>query len=179
MLVVNLFGAPGAGKSTGAAYVFSKLKMAGINAELVTEFAKDKVWEDNKEALGNQAYIFGEQYYRISRLDGKVDVAVTDSPLLLGNFYVNDEVLGDEFERLALKVFLSYPSINAMIERVKEYSPTGRILNEQESDALFRIMRNYLESLNVDYKKYPGCIEGYDKLVEDVTKCLNKGGNKI
>ena len=34
MLVVNLFGAPGAGKSTGAAYIFSKLKMAGINAEL-------------------------------------------------------------------------------------------------------------------------------------------------
>ena len=45
MLVVNLFGAPGAGKSTGAAYIFSQLKMAGINAELVTEFAKDKVWE--------------------------------------------------------------------------------------------------------------------------------------
>ena len=35
MIVVNLFGVPGAGKSTGAAYVFSKLKMQGINAELV------------------------------------------------------------------------------------------------------------------------------------------------
>ena len=49
MLVVNLFGTPGAGKSTGAAYIFSNLKMRGINAELVTEFAKDMVWEDNKE----------------------------------------------------------------------------------------------------------------------------------
>ena len=48
MLVVNLFGAPGAGKSTGAAYIFSKLKMSGINVELVTEFAKDKVWEESK-----------------------------------------------------------------------------------------------------------------------------------
>lgn len=45
MLVVNLFGTPGAGKSTGAAYIFSELKMRGINAELVIEFAKDKVWE--------------------------------------------------------------------------------------------------------------------------------------
>ena len=43
MLVVNLTGAPGAGKSTGAAYVFSQLKMRGINCELVTEYAKDKV----------------------------------------------------------------------------------------------------------------------------------------
>ena len=42
-LVVNLFGVPGAGKSTGAAYIFSQLKMAGVNAELITEFAKDKV----------------------------------------------------------------------------------------------------------------------------------------
>ena len=38
-LVVNLFGAPGAGKSTAAAYIFSMLKFANINAELVTEFA--------------------------------------------------------------------------------------------------------------------------------------------
>ena len=45
MLVVNLFGAPGSGKSTGAAYIFSQLKIAGVNAELVTEFVKDKVWE--------------------------------------------------------------------------------------------------------------------------------------
>ena len=44
MLIIQLYAAPGSGKSTGAAYIFSKLKMAGVNAELVTEFAKDKVW---------------------------------------------------------------------------------------------------------------------------------------
>ena len=42
-IVINLFGVPSAGKSTGAAYIFSRLKMAGVNAELVTEFAKDLV----------------------------------------------------------------------------------------------------------------------------------------
>lgn len=50
-IVVNLFGAPGAGKSTGAAYIFALLKMAGVEAELVTEFAKDKVWEGNTAVL--------------------------------------------------------------------------------------------------------------------------------
>ena len=79
MLIINLFGAPGAGKSTGAAYVFSQLKAAGINAELVTEFAKDKVWEETKAVFESQAYIFGKQYLRISRLVGKVDVASTES----------------------------------------------------------------------------------------------------
>ena len=52
---------PQGGKSTGAAYIFSKLKLAGVNAELVTEFAKDKVWEDTKAVFENQAYIFGKQ----------------------------------------------------------------------------------------------------------------------
>lgn len=43
MVVINLFGIPASGKSSGAAYIFSKLKMLGYNAELITEFAKDKV----------------------------------------------------------------------------------------------------------------------------------------
>ena len=76
MLIVNLFGVPGAGKSTGAAYIFAKLKMLGINAELITEFAKDKVWENNTEVFKNQAYLFGKQSYRISRCKDKVDVIV-------------------------------------------------------------------------------------------------------
>lgn len=42
-LIVNLLAEPGAGKSTAAAYIYSQLKMHGISAEYVTEFAKDKV----------------------------------------------------------------------------------------------------------------------------------------
>lgn len=52
-IVVNLFGQPGAGKSTLAAYTFAKLKMMNVNCELVTEFAKDKTWEKNFTALSN------------------------------------------------------------------------------------------------------------------------------
>ena len=57
-LVINLFGAPCAGKSSGAAYIFSQLKMMGVNCELVTEVAKDFTWEKNTEALSCQEYIF-------------------------------------------------------------------------------------------------------------------------
>ena len=53
-LVVNLFGVPGAGKSTGAAHIFSCIKMAGVNAELITEYAKDKVWERTIRAVPAQ-----------------------------------------------------------------------------------------------------------------------------
>lgn len=63
MLIVNFFGAPGAGKSTGAAYVFSRLKMAGVKCELATEFAKDAVWENNQEVLRNQIKILDEMIF--------------------------------------------------------------------------------------------------------------------
>ena len=77
-IIVNLCGAPGAGKSTGAAYIFSQLKMKGVNAELITEFAKDKTWENNTTALSNQLYVLGKQYYRIDRCKDQVEVIVTD-----------------------------------------------------------------------------------------------------
>ena len=49
--VINLFGAAGSGKSTAASYIFSQLKMRGIECELVQEFAKDLTWEERKIAL--------------------------------------------------------------------------------------------------------------------------------
>lgn len=59
-IVVNLFGSPCAGKSLGASYIFSLLKIAGVNCELVTEFAKDLVWDNNRDGLNCQEYVFGK-----------------------------------------------------------------------------------------------------------------------
>lgn len=168
MLVVNLFGAPGAGKSTGAAYVFSKLKMAGINAELVTEYAKDKVWEGNEEVFKNQAYIFGKQYFRISRLQGKVDVVVTDSPLLLSSFYADDPVLGDTFDQMVMSVFTSYDSFNAFIVRVKPYNEAGRFQTEEESDRVAAQLQSFLAERGIPYFPYAGCEQAYDMMVNDI-----------
>ena len=53
-IAINLFGAPGVGKSTGSACVFADLKKEGVNAELISEYAKDKTWEHNSVALGCQ-----------------------------------------------------------------------------------------------------------------------------
>lgn len=174
MLVVNLFGAPGAGKSTGAAYVFSQLKLAGVNAELVTEFAKDKVWEESKAVFQNQAYIFGKQYFRISRLQDKVDVVITDSPLLLSSFYSSDETLGAEFDALVTKVFNSYRSMNVFINRVKPYNPTGRFQNETESDALVGKLNDFLNEHGVSCRYYDGSIDGYNVLIQDILKVIKE-----
>lgn len=173
MLIVNLYGAPGAGKSTGAAYIFSQLKMRGINAELVTEFAKDKVWEESKAVFENQAYIFGKQYFRISRVQGKVDVVITDSPILLSPFYANDPVLGEEFDQLVTKVAKSYDSLNVFVNRTKPYNGAGRFQTEAESDALFRDLQEFLVAHDVACTHYNGDVDGYNTLVADILDRLN------
>lgn len=168
MIIVNLFGVPGAGKSTGAAYIFSKLKMKGIEAELITEFAKDKVWENSEKAFQNQAYIFGQQSFRISRMENEVDIVITDSPLLLSAFYNTNPVLGESFNDVVANVFHSYNNINYLLTRVKPYHAKGRLQTEEESDALAEPMKQLLNKYNILYTQIPGDIAGYDAIVEDI-----------
>lgn len=174
MLVVNLFGTPGAGKSTGAAYIFSNLKMRGINAELVTEFAKDMVWEDNKEVFKNQAYIFGTQSFRISRCQDKVDVIVTDCPLFLTAFYNQSPILGKQFNDVVFSVFNSYNNINYFIDRVKDYNPIGRLQTEKEALALKAPMLQMLKDYKVDFTTIDRSLKGYDLIVEQVSRKLQE-----
>lgn len=147
--------------------------MLGINAELVTEFAKDKVWENNTEVFKNQAYLFGKQSYRLSRCKDKVDVIVTDSPLPLSIFYNNDPSLTENFYKHVMDVFNSYNNINYLLLRTKPYNPIGRHQTEEESDALKEPMVQLLKSRDIDYSEVNGDIEGYDWIIEDVIKHLN------
>ena len=179
MIIVNLFGVPGAGKSTGAAYIFSQLKMRGINAELITEFAKDKVWENNEKVFKNQLYLFGKQSFRISRVQDEVDVIVTDSPLLLSILYNQTPILGENFNQLVYDVFNSYNNINYLIKRTKPYNPAGRLQTEEESDALAEPLISLLKKENINYKEISGDIKGYDKIVQEVLNIKEtKGWNK-
>lgn len=165
MVVINLFGASGAGKSTGAAYIFSKLKMLGYNAELITEFAKDKVWEENTEVFKNQLYILGKQSFKQSRVRDKVEIIITDSPLMLSAFYNTDPVLGDNFTKTVVDVFNSYDNINFFVNRVKPYNPIGRHQTEEESDALKAPMIQLLIDNNIPFIEINGTLQEYDGLV--------------
>ena len=173
-IIVNLFGAPGAGKSTGAAYIFSKIKMAGVNAELVTEFAKDKVWEESKEVFNNQIYIFGKQSFKISRVMNKVDVIITDSPIILSSFYNSNEMIQEELDALVMKTFNSYNNMNYFIERVKPYQEKGRFQTEEESDQIADEVSTLLDEKKVDYEVIAGDTEGYDYIVKQILHKLGK-----
>lgn len=174
MIVVNLFGAPGVSKSTGAAYIFSQLKMNNINCELVTEFAKDKVWEESKEVFNNQAYIFGKQYFRISRLQDKVDVVITDCPLLLSAFYNKGEYPFDRhFDDFVLRVFNSYNNMNYFLLRDKPYNPKGRFQTEEESNEVSKLLLEFLHNKKISLDILKGNKDNFDSIIGNIIERLN------
>lgn len=175
-LIVNLFGAPGAGKSTISAYIFALLKMRGYNCELVTEFAKDKVWEENKAALSNQLYVFGQQSFRISRVNGQVDVIITDSPLPLSLMYGNSAKLGESFAETVMADFNSYNNMNLYINRVKDYNPVGRIQTEEESDKKGFEILNLLIQKDIPFRLVNGDENGCEEILSLVEYCLKHPG---
>ena len=143
MLVVNLFGGPGVGKSTLAAGIFCRLKRRGFNVELVTEYAKDLTWEKNHCKLGNQLRVFAEQYHRLQRLNGQVDIAITDAPLLASIAYAGPE-LPPSFAALVADMHRELGGINILLHRTGPYQAAGRLQAEVEALALDRVIEGVL-----------------------------------
>lgn len=183
MIVVNLYGGPGAGKSTGAAYVFARLKEAGVAVELVTEFAKDLTW-DRSDALHDQVFVFANQYHRLARLERSgVQVAVTDSPLLLSLVYSRNDarLMGDVVparvvqaaSEAARGLSSTFDNRDYLIRRVKPYVTVGRNETVREAEEIDRVIR----SIGISPIEVDGMTTGYETVVQDILRDL-KGNMK-
>lgn len=150
-IVINLFGEPGAGKSTAAMDITSRLKRKGINAEYVSEFAKDKVYENNEEVFKHQEYLFGKQSFKMGRVRDKVQVMVVDSPLILCIVYNKNKTLGEDFDKTVRNVFDSYDNRNYLLIRKHTYEDEGRFQNEEEALEVRKQIINALNDLNIAY----------------------------
>lgn len=147
-LIVNLFGGAGIGKSTLMARIFSELKVQGYDCEMVTEFAKDLVWEKRNETFKDELYIFAKQNHRLFRVNGKVDIIVTDRPLLLTNAYNQND---KELCSLCLKTFNQYNNLNFLLKRETVYQENGRNQSEEEAMQIDKITQDLLESNEINY----------------------------
>ncbi len=170
-LIVNLFAGAGAGKSTLAASVFSLLKWNGVSCELVTEFAKDMVWDEAYKILDNQVYVFGQQLRRLERLIGKIDVVVTDSPLLLSIIY-NQGKYSQTFDALVLDVFNRFRNLNYYVIRQKPYYQTGRVQTEQEAREIDFKLFDLLRSNQIPCKAILGDMKSIDVILNDILEKL-------
>ena len=169
MIVVNLFAGPGRGKSTTCAGVFAKLKLAGVNCEMALEYAKDKVWEESNKVLDDQIYVFGKQLHRIFRLKDKVDVVITDSPILLSIIY--DKTGNKYFSDLVLNQFNNFDNRNYFIERTTVYNPKGRLQTENEAKEIDKVLLDLLKDCNIEYDSV-GKNEAVDYIFNKIMKEL-------
>lgn len=157
MKVINLWGAPGAGKSTVAAGLFYKMKVAGYKVELVTEYAKDVVWDNRDDLLKDQLYLLAKQNRKLERLRGKVDWCITDSPVLLVLAYMPEKYYS-HFNSLTYDVWNSYTNLNYLLERNHEYKRDGRVQTEEES----RIIDDKILDIFSEYNQVYGVINSKD-----------------
>lgn len=149
------YGSPGTGKSTIAAQLFSLLKWNKIRCELVTEYAKELVWEERGVTIKNQLYIFSKQHHKIFKLLGKVDYIISDSPLLLSGFYaMKNDYDNPFFIDLIKHEFDKDETIDIFLKRTKEYDTVGRIHTEEESNQYSIEIKKYLDNLKVNYSEF-------------------------
>jgi hypothetical protein len=149
MIVVNLVSAPCAGKSTLASKIFYKLKTLGYSVELIGEFAKELYYEDSK-MIEDQIHVFSEQLRRQRRVKGKVDILITDSPLLLSIIYNKEP--NPFFKDMIAWEFKSFDNLVYFLERGDiPYIQAGRFQNEAEARELDTRLIELMDELGVEH----------------------------
>ena len=176
MKVINLFGAPCTGKSTTASGLFYQCKVAGKKCELVSEYAKQLSFDERYNTLADQVYILAKQNHKLEMLRGKVDFAITDSPLPLGILYQKPEYYS-HYEPLLLEIFNSYDNINFLLTSSKGlgYQQYGRNQTEEEAkqiqdDLIKLLLRTKIpfEIIDMDPEDTDGNLEKILTIVESL-----------
>lgn len=136
--------------------LFYSLKGAGKSAEMCPEIIKQWAWERRYPNQYDQYYLMGQEIKQQSRLLGKVDFIISDSPVLQNsfyNFYLNkrDNLLVPTFDYLRMIKEDGHEVLNCMLYRNKPFEQKGRYQSEEESDKIAQALTDYLNSRNVPY----------------------------
>ncbi len=142
--IINVYGGPGAGKSTSAAYLYYLLKVAGENVELVREYVKDWAWEGRKFGAYDEIYFLGKQVRHESMLFGKVDYIVTDAPVYMTAYYASiycsptlaKGVMAEAQAFYQQVVEDGHQHLHIMLNRIRPYVQEGRYQNESQAHAV-------------------------------------------
>lgn len=170
-LHINLWAGPGTGKSTMAAGIFSALKWNKIDCELISEYAKQIVWEESYTKLNNQIYLFGKQYSKHYNLESKVQVVITDSPIPMGCVYDNGKT--KYLKELVISEFHKFDNLNYFLGRVKDYNPNGRMQTYEEALEKDKEIKQFMIDNEIEYIDIPAEEESVKLIVEDIKRKLN------
>lgn len=173
--VINLWGAPGSGKSTIAAGLYHHMKVHGYSVELINEYAKQMVWERrHPDHFKNQLYITSKQHNKQMHLHThNIDICITDSPLPLGLLYTPD-VYFPSYESLVWEIYDSFDNFNVVLNPTHQYQPIGRNQTEEQSKQLQQQMLELMNSNGIPYKMYNTHFYSHLDVFSDAYDCWFK-----
>lgn len=181
--IICLYGGPGIGKSTTMAGIFFKLKCAGMSGEMNPEYVKNWVWEERPIKPGDQTYFFSKQSRRErSAMENNLDFIVTDSPLILTNFYGLKYDIFEKLSNTSYNMLLNHHEVckyygykvdHYLLTRKKIYDKKGRYQTEDEAIKFDEEIEKMLEDKNIKFEKVES--NNSEEAVEYIVKkYLNK-----
>jgi len=174
MLIIDLYGAPGAGKSTTSACLFSILKDRGEKVSLISESATDLIESGQDYMLKDpeyQSYVISLQFKKIKdqqRLG--TEYLITDSPILYQLSFVENTHVHEPLKNLFTPLMSQYETFNVLILRNKVYSNYKRITSDKESRAIQQKLlseREYQVSIQGRVAEVPKIVSALDKFIFD------------
>lgn len=150
--VINLYGGPGAGKSTIRAATFAELKFQEKSVEEILEYAKDATWEKRGNKLFRaQEYIFGKQHFRLANVVDEVELVITDSPILMSLAYITPQWPMQSLKGVVQEAYEQYDNLDIFIDRGRSYDPTGRSQTKEEAIELDNKILKLLDEKSSGY----------------------------
>lgn len=170
--VVNLYGAPGVGKSGARGGIFWLMKAHHLSVEEVSEYAKYLVLSGRRWQLKEeQVYLFSKQHHKqlIVERTG-YEFAVTDSPLQLCQFYAPDGYYRN-FGPLVDEAYDRFENINFFLSRdlnSGEFEDRGREHSRAQAMEVEERMREYLARKHITCKDIPVNLQTPWKILDEL-----------
>ncbi|MBP5790104.1 MAG: PriCT-2 domain-containing protein [Neisseriaceae bacterium] len=166
-LLINIYGSPATGKSYTAEHLAAVLRDAGIDCELVTEYATELIHQGKIDELKDQVFVTGEQLRREQAALNHANIVITDSPTALGIIYA------PEHQKAALHDIAAQsdkiPHINIFLrhdyESLSTFSMNGRIHGKEESLA---IQEQLIELLKGTYPIHHQRAKTLEELINNI-----------
>lgn len=179
-LLINLFGGPSVGKSTCASELFSYMKKRGHNVENTYEFPKILAWDNNVEVIKDQFFVTANQHRNISRLYGKVEHIIVDSPIILGLIYKNwyddsnsypSNFYDETYDKFIFSLFKKYDSINIYLRRNNnKFEENGRLQNYEESLEIDKNIKKLLVDNDISFIEFDVDCDTVKKIYDYIIK---------
>lgn len=175
MQVINLFGAPGTGKSATMLALGSRLKRMGLSCEITPEYFKELIQEVTPDVFrkliagddgngssgasmrfGGQLQVLAEQNRRLAMHMGSADFVISDCPLPLIAFYTSRDFIPG-FHEMADNLFHCYENTNYLVvpsqsmEHRHDFEGANRIHDSQASNMVQQGLIDFLSQHRIDY----------------------------